>query len=103
SISVAPAATRVELLRGTFYLCVLMAAFKVASLHKGQRFLEQLVVVSTTVFALSALAHAATGAERVFGIYQPREAYAYVPGRLAPMLNVNHLSAYLVMGTCVSL
>ncbi|MBX3192531.1 MAG: O-antigen ligase family protein [Labilithrix sp.] len=102
-ISVAPVATRVEIARGVFYVCVFLAALRVMSLEKGERFLERIVIVSTTCFVLSALAHGAMHAERVFGLYEPREAYAFAPGRRAPLLNPNHLAAYLNIGACVSI
>jgi hypothetical protein len=102
-LSVAPPATRIELLRGFFYGCIFLAALRVATLEHGERFLVRLIVFSTVLMALSALAHAAVSAERVFGVYRPRESYAYVAGRLAPLLNANHLSAYLNVGACVAL
>ncbi|WP_214672751.1 hypothetical protein, partial [Escherichia coli] len=91
--SIAPAATHVEVLRGFFYGCVFLAAVRVATLEHGERFLVRVVVFSTVAMALSALAHAAVSAERVFGLYRPRDIYSYVPGHYAPLLNTNHLAA----------
>jgi hypothetical protein len=102
AISVAPAATRVELLRGLFYVCVFFAAVRVAGMESGTAFLERVVVASCAVMALTTLAHAALGAERVFGVYTPREHYAYLEGRYGPLLNTNHLAAYLDIGACVA-
>jgi tetratricopeptide (TPR) repeat protein len=102
-ISVAPPATRVEVLRGFFYGCVFLGALRVAALEDGKQFLLRVIVFSTVAMALSALAHNAVGAEKVFGIYRPRELYAYQAGRFAPLLNTNHLAAYLNIGACVSL
>lgn len=103
SISVAPAATRVEVLRGIFYLCMLLGAVRIAAIEDGTRFLERLVVFSGATMAIVTLAHAAFGADRVFGIYRPREAYAYEVGRYGPLLNTNHVAAYLDGATCVAL
>jgi tetratricopeptide (TPR) repeat protein len=103
SLSLAPGATRVEVLRGFFYGCVFLGACRLAAREDGDVFLVRLVLFSTTVMALSALAHMAVGAERVFGLYRPRELYAYRPGHLAPLLNLNHLAAYLNIGACVAI
>ena len=102
-LSVAPTATLLEVVRGAFYACIFLGGLRIAALEKGERFLERTVIISTTVFALCALAHAATGAEKVFGVYRPRDAWAYNVGRLAPLLNTNHLAAYLNIGACVSI
>ena len=102
-LSVAPGASRLELLRGLFYASAFLGALRITSLEHGERFLTRLVVASAVAMAVSALAHAALGAERVFGIYRPRELHAYAPNRFAPLLNTNHLAAYLNVGTCVAL
>jgi tetratricopeptide (TPR) repeat protein len=103
TLSVAPAATRVEVVRGLFYIAVFLGAVRVASGAGGTTFLERLVIISCVVMAFVALTHAAVDAKQVFGIYRPREIYAYLPGRYGPLLNVNHLAAYLDVGACVSL
>lgn len=66
-------------------------------------FLERVVILSAVLVALSALAHPAVSATRVFGIYRPREIYAYARGHYGPLLNTNHLAAYLNVGACVAL
>lgn len=101
TLSVAPSATRVEVLRGFFYACVFLGALRIAKLEHGERFLVRLIVLSSSLIAISALAHAAVSAEKVFGIYRPRELWAYKPGRFSPLLNINHLAAYLNIGACV--
>lgn len=102
SLSVAPGATHVELLRGLFYLCLFVGALKIAALEHGEKLLLRLIVFASMSMAFVALAHAAVSAERIFGVYRPREAYAYRPGRIAPLLNLNHLAAYLDIGACVA-
>lgn len=102
-ISVAPAATRLEVLRGAFYGCVFFAALRVASERHGTTFLEGVLMVSGALLALVSLGHAAVDAKTVFGVYRPREIYAYAPGRYGPLLNVNQLTAYLNAGACVAM
>lgn len=103
ALSVAPGATRVEILRGLFYGCVLFSALRVVSLENGEDFLVRILVFSTVLMALTALAHTAVGAEKVLGVYRPHELYAYPANRFSPLLNKNHLAAYLNVGVCVSL
>jgi tetratricopeptide (TPR) repeat protein len=102
AISLAPSATRIEVVRGLLYATTFLGALRVAKLEHGETFLVRVVVFSATLMALSALAHAAVGADRVFGIYQPREVWAYRAGHVAPLLNKNHLAAYLNIGACVA-
>lgn len=101
-ISVAPVATRVDALRGAFYGCLLLAALRVALMQGGRRFLERVVVASAVIVALVTLAHAATQAQRVFGIYIPRDTQGYTSGRLGPLLNPNHFAAYCNIGAIVA-
>ncbi len=97
-ISVAPAATHVEVLRGVLYGCVFLAALRVTLSEGGVRFLEGVVIAAASMLALSTLAHNAVHAERVFGVYQPREMQGYVAGRIGPLLNPNHIAAYCNVG-----
>lgn len=101
-VTVAPPATHVEILRGALYGCVFLAALRVAYSEGGASFLERVVVASAVVMALASLAHASVRAQRVFGIYRPRDAYAYYADRLSPLLNPNHLAAYLNVGAFVA-
>jgi tetratricopeptide (TPR) repeat protein len=103
SLSVAPTATRVEVLRGFFYGCIFLSALRVVALERGQQFLVRVVVFAACLMALSSLAHTAVGAEKIFGVYRPRELTAYRAGHFAPLLNTNHLAAYLDVGACVAL
>lgn len=97
-LSVAPVASRVEVLRGVFYLCMFLSATSVVSREGGRVFLERLVVASSVIVALAAVAHPAVGATKLFGLYKPR--FFTTP---APLLNANHLSAYANVGVCVAL
>lgn len=102
-LSVAPPATRVEVLRGFFYGCVFVGALRVAALEHGERFLVRVAVFSTSLMAFTALAHAVVPTDRVFGVYRPHDAWFFNVGRLSPLLNANHLAAYLSLGACCSL
>ncbi len=101
-LTIAPAATRLEVLKGFFYGCILLSSLRVAQLEHGEAFLIRLVVFSSSAMAISALAHQALGAEKVFGIYRPRDLHAYRVGHFAPLLNLNHLAAYVNVGACVA-
>lgn len=102
-ISLAPWASRVELLKGLLYATTFLGALRIASLRDGERFLLRLVIVASCAVCLSSLAHAAVSAERVFGVYRPRQLWAYRAGRFSPLLNTNHLAAYANVGACVAL
>jgi tetratricopeptide (TPR) repeat protein len=101
-ISVAPLATRIELLRLFIYGCTFLASLRVAIEHGGRGFLETLVVGSAVVIALATLGHAAVHADRVFGIYRPREQVGFLAGRVGPLLNPNHVAAYSNVGAFVA-
>lgn len=102
-ISLDPIATRVELLRGVTYLFTLLAALRVANGRSGVVFLERALVTSGVVMAVGAMLHPATGTGKVFGLYEPAEAFAYDQEHLAPLLNTNHLAAYMNIGFSVAL
>ncbi|MBS2020288.1 MAG: O-antigen ligase family protein [Deltaproteobacteria bacterium] len=102
-ISTAPPATQIEVLRGVFYGLLLLGGISIASDEGGVKFLEWLVIVAASAVALVSIAHAAVDAKLVFGIYKPRELYAFAAGRYGPILNVNQLTAYINVGACVAL
>lgn len=102
-ISTAPTATQIEILKGVFYGLLLLGGISVASDEGGVKFLEGLVIVAASAVALVSIAHAATDAKLVFGVYKPREIYAFAAGRYGPILNVNQLTAYINIGACVAL
>lgn len=101
-LTLAPWQTRVELLRVTLYASVFLGAARIRAVEGGDRFLVRLVVGSSCAMALVSLAHAALSAETIFGLYRPREIWAYQDGRYSPLLNTNHLAAYLNVGACVA-
>lgn len=103
TISLDPIASRVQILRGTTYLVVFVGALEVARRREGVVFLERAVVASALVVAGAALLHPAFDAQKVFGVYAPKEPSAYMAGHLGPLLNTNHLSAYAGIGALVAL
>jgi hypothetical protein len=103
TISLDPVATRVQVLRGVTYLLTLVAALRVAHRPEGIAFLERAVVAAGIAMAFAAAMHPVFGAEKVWGAYQPGEAYAYAPRHIAPLLNTNHLAGYVNVALLVAL
>jgi tetratricopeptide (TPR) repeat protein len=101
-LTVAPPATHVEILKGFLYGCVFLGALRIALAERGSIALERIVVGAACIVALSSLAHPAVNGARVFGLYSPRNVHGFAPGRIGPLLNPNHLAAYLNVGACVA-
>ena len=100
-ISVDPQATRVEALKGCVYVIAFFVAVGVARRTTGRIFLSGAIVAIAVVLATAALLHPAFGATRLYGVYEPGPG---IFGRhIAPLLNPNHLAAYLNLGFCVAL
>lgn len=102
TISLDPTATRVQTLRGVTYLVVFVGALRVARRQEGVAFLERALLVSTVAIAGAALMHPVLGARKVFGLYEPSETLAYDVHHIAPLLNTNHLSAYVNIGAVLA-
>lgn len=102
-ISVAPPATHVEILKGALYGCVFLAALRVTFSDGGTRFLETVVIGSAALVAITSLAHAAVEAHRVYGFYEPHDSLGFEAGRRGPLLNPNHLAAYLNVGALTAM
>ncbi|MBX3260031.1 MAG: O-antigen ligase family protein [Labilithrix sp.] len=102
SVSLDPAASRVQLLRGVTYLVVFVGALRIARRHDGVVFLERTLLVSAVAIAGAALVHPVLGARKVFGLYEPGEGYAYLANHVAPLLNTNHLAAYVNVGALLA-
>jgi tetratricopeptide (TPR) repeat protein len=102
TFSLDPVATRVEVLRGLFYLLVILAALPIAKSREGTRFLSRALVAAGVAMSLAALAHPAVGAKRVFGTYAPLDSVSYEANRLAPLLNTNHLAGFVNIGMLVA-
>ena len=99
ALSMDPGATLAALLQGLGLVSVAVAAWLLA-LAGRRRLVLWLLVASAGVMAFVALGHEATGADKVFGLYDPRFVH---PHPLSPLLNLNHLSALLSVGAVLSL
>lgn len=93
-LSISPGATYGEVVKGAAILASFFAAWLLVSLGHRRR-VAQLVALSAMAMAVVALGHLAVDAERVFGLYAPRETGSNL---LAPLLNANHLSGFLAIG-----
>lgn len=98
-LSLDPTATRVEVLRGLAYLAALLAAVRIGSRRDGSVFLARVVVVASLAVAVVSIAHPAFGAGKVFGVFAPKTGV----GAIGPLMNGNHLAAYVNIGAMVAL
>jgi tetratricopeptide (TPR) repeat protein len=101
ALSLDPSSTWVQVLRGVAYLLAFLAALRVCDRRGGTRFLSAVIVTTATGVAVAAMLHPMFGAQRVFGVYQPHDSID--PRHIAPLLNPNHLAAYLNIGVCLAL
>ncbi len=101
-LSLDPPATRVQLLRGVTYLVVFLGALRLARRGQGVVFLERTLLASVTAISAAAVLHPAVGAKKVFGVYAPDHPTAYDVNHLAPLLNTNHLAAYVNIGMALA-
>lgn len=101
SLSLDPTATRVQVLRGIVYVASFVVALRIAERHGGARLLTMVIVATALTLAAAAVLHPAFGADRVFGVYRPVEMKN--PRHIAPLLNANHLAAYINIGFCLAL
>lgn len=95
SVSVDPGATLVEALKWLSYACTFFAA-AVLGARRGAQLVLALVLGSATLLALVTMAHGLTGAQSVFGVYEPRGSFAQ--HHVGPLLNTNNLAGYLNLG-----
>jgi tetratricopeptide (TPR) repeat protein len=99
-LSLDPAATRVEVLKGVAYGVAFVTALRVARRRRGVGFLGGVLVVTGLVLAVAALLHPAFGAHKLYGLVEPRHDF----GRhLAPFLNPNNLASYINIAFCIAL
>jgi len=92
-LSLDPASTREAIVFGVGVLSTYALARVVAARRRS--LVVTLVASSCAMVAIVSIFHELAGAERVFGVYQPREAN---PPLLGPFLNPNHLSGLLAFG-----
>jgi tetratricopeptide (TPR) repeat protein len=101
-VTLDPPATHVELLKGVAYALAFVTALRIARRRDGIGFLVTVVVLTGVTVAVAAIIHSIFGATRVFGVYSPSS--PRVPGEhIAPLLNPNHLAAYLNISFCLAL
>lgn len=95
SLSIDPGATLTEALKWLAYAAVFSVAALLAR-RQGTSPGALLVFAAAVAAALLTLGHAATAAERLYGVYTP--VAARPPWALAPLLNPNNLAGYLNLG-----
>lgn len=98
TLSVDPASTRVEVLRGVAYGLTFLVGLRVAHRRGGTVFLERTLLVAGVSLGLVALVHELLDAKRVFGVYEPRTWVTVI----APLLNANQLAGYLNIALCIA-
>lgn len=101
TISLDPGATRLEVLKGATYLAAFLGALQIARTPRGSAILRGGMVITAVILAVAALLHPAFGMHRVFGLYEPGPGVS--ERHVAPLLNANHLAAYLNVGLCIAL
>jgi tetratricopeptide (TPR) repeat protein len=101
-LSLDPIATRVQVLRGVAYVAAFLLALRVADDHAGTTFLSFVIAGTALVLGFTSVMHPILGATEVFGVYEPVQ-HGFDPRHLGPLLNPNHLAAYLNIGFCLAL
>ena len=100
AMSLEPYGTAVDFFRVTTYLAFFLAMRSLLRSKHGLVRAESAILITGSVMAVAALAHPALGAERLFGVYTPETPRGM---HLAPLLNPNHLAAYLTPPTLLAL
>lgn len=100
-ISLDPVASRLEVLKGLAYLFAFLTALRVARRREGIALLSVALVLTGVVIGVIAVLHPALGIHKLYGVYQPGYEIQY--RHIAPLLNPNHLAAYLNVAFCISL
>ena len=95
SLSIDTGATWIEASKWFAYAATFGAALTLALRGRGAILLCTLFG-SAVLAALISAVHLALGATRLYGIYEPQ--FAVTPWRVAPLLNPNNLSGYLLLG-----
>jgi O-antigen ligase len=99
-LSLDPDSTAVDLVRwiGLSALAIILA--RIAAGERGRQQLLRAIAWTGLATGVCAILHAAFGATRVFGIYEPHTEAELL--FLSPLVNPNHLSALLVVTSCVA-
>lgn len=101
TISLDPPATRIALLRGVAYLLAFLTALRVARTREGAQFVCNAALASALLVAIGALVNVSLHEDKLFGVYAPHD--PVMPRHIAPLLDPNHLAAYVNVGFCVAL
>ncbi len=98
-LSLDPAATWVALFHQAAFVAVALVA---ANADRAQRrLILRAIAVSAALVSLVGLAHWATGAERIYGLYEPRHS-TRLSGYFATFVNANTQASFLVLGALVA-
>jgi tetratricopeptide (TPR) repeat protein len=95
SLSIDTGATWIEAAKWFTYAATFAAALALSSRGRAA-ILVSALFGSAVLAALISAVHLAVGATRLYGIYEPQ--FAVTPWRVAPLLNPNNLSGYLLLG-----
>jgi hypothetical protein len=94
TLSVDPAATALEALKWSAYVCVLVAATGWRTRHRASG-LALLLVGSASLVCAITLLHGIFDLKKIYGIYEPSENWRWIRG---PLVNGNNLAGYLNLG-----
>lgn len=94
TLSVDPAATALEALKWSAYVCVLVAATGWRSRHHAV-VLALLVAGSALLVCVITLFHGVFDLKKIYGLYEPSENWRWIRG---PFINGNNLAGYLNLG-----
>lgn len=100
SLSLNPSASVVEGLKWLLYASVVVAAVRVGRL-RGSSLIPAAIFGAAVLCAVLAVVHRLSGAQRLYGIYQPD--FAHPRFSLAPLLNSNNFAGYLNLGAFAGL
>jgi len=97
TISYEPGSTQLQILTGV----AILSAFLAARLGRasGLRPIAVATVASAALIGLVGVAHEASGAATLFGLYQPRFTATRM---LAPLMNGNHLAGFSLVGALIA-
>ena len=97
TISYEPGSTHLQILIGV----AILSAFLAARLggRSGLRPIAMATVVSAALIGLVGVAHEASGATTLFGLYRPRFTATRM---LAPLMNGNHLAGFSLLGALIA-
>jgi tetratricopeptide (TPR) repeat protein len=95
TLSVSPAATRVEVLKWAAYAAAFIVG-SVSARRRGQRFVVLVIFATAVAVAVITLGHGLLRQSLVYGIYLPR--FEASPWLVGPLLNPNNLASYMNLG-----